>query len=61
MTVHHGMVTDGTLLILLANQVEHAASLLEMALMLTQHQANWQHVPLKTIRIEFANSIRNVP
>jgi hypothetical protein len=39
---------------LLANQVEHAASLLEMALMLTQHQANWQHLPLKTVQIHIS-------
>ena len=31
-----------------------------MALMLTQHQANWQYVLLKTIQIEFANSIKDV-
>ena len=38
---------------------EHAASLLKVALLLSQHQANWQHVPPRATPTEFANSIKH--
>jgi hypothetical protein len=36
-------------------QDEHAARLLKMALLLSQHQANQQHIPLKTTQTEAEN------